>query len=108
MRAAGFQFEAQAEFVGGEAAGGQACGQSVDQPGQQEGQRLQQFHGIFQFDLVFETEYLRQRKQLAIAFAARQFAQAQSLRSEPFRDAERRQRRHFLEAPDPPALKSFQ
>ena len=81
VRAAGFQFEAQAELIGGETAGGQTRGQSVDQSGQQKGQRLQQLHWIIQLDLVFEIERLCNRKQFAIAFAARQFAQAQSLRS---------------------------
>ena len=53
-------------------------------------------------------ERLCNRKQLAIAFAARQFAQAQSLRAEPFRDAERRQRRHFVEAPYAPAFQGLE
>ena len=73
----GFELEAEAQLVGGEAAGGQARGQSVDQARQQEGQRLQQFDGIFQFDLVFEPQRIFERQQLAVRFAARQFAQVQ-------------------------------
>ena len=61
-----FQFEAQAEFVGGQRARGQARGQSVHQARQQEGQRLQQLHRIIQLDLVFETQRIFERKQLAL------------------------------------------
>src|ERR1035441_6800466 len=105
---AGLQFETQAEFVGGQAARGQTRGLSVDQARQQEGERLQQFDGVIELDGVFKMERIGERKQLAVAFAAGEFAEAQSFPSEPFGDAERRECRHFVEAAYAPALQGFE
>ncbi len=99
-----FQLEPQAQLVGGQRAGGQAGGQSVDQARQQEGQRLQQFHRVIQLDFVFETERVFERQQLALGFAAGQFAQAQAFGAEPLGDAQRRQRGQILKAADAPAV----
>ena len=99
--------QSQAQFVGGEGAGGQAGGQSVDQAGQQERQRLEQFHGIIQLDFVFEAERIVEREQLALRFSARQFAQAQAFGAEPLGDAQRRQGGEILKAADAPAVEGF-
>jgi hypothetical protein len=107
MRGAGFQLQPQPQLIGGQAARGQAYRQPVDEPRQHEGQRLQQLHRILQLQLVFETERLGKRRQLALGFAARQLAQMETFRAEALGDAQRRQSGHVVETADAPALQGF-
>ena len=107
VRRARLQFQAQAEFVGGQAARGEARNEAVQQTREQEGERLQQFHGVLEFDLLFEAERLLDGHELALRLATRQFAQAQPFGTQALGNAQRRQRGQVLKPADAPALQGF-
>src|SRR4051794_40268078 len=102
MHPAGFELEAEAQFVGGESAGSEARGEAIDEAREEKRERLQKVHGVFEFDLVVETERIFEREQLTVGFAAGQLAEMQALGSEALGDAEGRQCGEFLEAADAP------
>ena len=69
MRRPVFQLQHQAQFVGGQRACGQGGSQPIDQACQDKGQWFQKLDGVLEFQLIFKTEWIFQRKKLALTAA---------------------------------------
>ena len=104
---AGFQVQPQSHLMGGERTRLQARAKLIEQPAQDEGQRLEQRHRILQLHDFFEVERRLAGDQRAMGPAARQLLQAHSLLSQALGKLQGGQRRERLKRPHAPAVERF-
>src|SRR5438874_6877222 len=99
---AGFQVQPQSHLMGGERTRLQARAKLIEQPAQDEGQRLEQRHRIFQIHDFFEVKRRLAGGQRTMGPAARQILQAHSFLSQALGKLQGGQRRERLKRPHAP------
>ena len=102
-----FKREGKANFIRRKCPCSQPGAKVLEQPCQQEGQRLQQFNGIVEFKLLLEYQRVLGGAELPSGAPLRQMLQIRAFGSKPRRDSERRKSGQCAQSADAPGIEQI-